>query len=84
MTPIDLLVNRLAENGILHSSDISEANELYKKIMKDIFIGGYLTRAMKKNKLPYGVKWMNKAAEIEEEAELVYDKSEKTLKIWNK
>jgi hypothetical protein len=31
MTPIDLLVNRLAENGILHSSDVAEANELFKQ-----------------------------------------------------
>ena len=31
MTPIDLLVNRLAENGILHSLDVAEANELFKQ-----------------------------------------------------
>jgi len=31
MTPIDLLVNRLAENGILHSSDIAEAKEMEKQ-----------------------------------------------------
>ena len=30
-TPIDLLVQRLAEKGILHSSDIAEANELFKE-----------------------------------------------------
>lgn len=30
-TPIDLLVQRLEENGILHSSDIAEANELFKE-----------------------------------------------------
>jgi len=35
MTPIDLLVNRLAENGILHSSDIAEANELFKQQIRD-------------------------------------------------
>jgi hypothetical protein len=38
MTPIDLLVERLAENGILHSSDIAEANELFKQqIMKAVY-----------------------------------------------
>lgn len=34
MTPIDLLVERLAENGILHSSDISEAKELFRNQIK--------------------------------------------------
>jgi hypothetical protein len=29
-TPVELLTQRLAENGILHSSDIAEANELFK------------------------------------------------------
>jgi hypothetical protein len=38
MTAIDLLVERLAENGILHSSDIAEANELFKQqIMKAVY-----------------------------------------------
>jgi hypothetical protein len=35
MTPIDLLVQRLAENGIFHSSDIAEANELFKQQIID-------------------------------------------------
>jgi len=39
MTPIDLLVKRLAENGILHSSDIAEANELFKQQMELIYEG---------------------------------------------
>jgi len=42
MTPIDLLVNRLAENGILHSSDIAEANELFKQQIRDAFNAGDL------------------------------------------
>jgi TPP-dependent pyruvate/acetoin dehydrogenase alpha subunit len=37
MTPIDLLVKRLAENGILHSSDIAEANELFKQQIIDAY-----------------------------------------------
>jgi hypothetical protein len=37
MTPIDLLVQRLAENGILHSSDIAEANELFKQQIIDAY-----------------------------------------------
>lgn len=35
MTPIELLVKRLAENGILHSSDIAEANELFKQQIEE-------------------------------------------------
>ena len=30
-TPIELLIQRLSENGILHSSDIAEANQLFKE-----------------------------------------------------
>jgi hypothetical protein len=41
MTPIDLLVERLAENGILHSSDIAEANELFKQQMINAWENGY-------------------------------------------
>lgn len=54
--------------------EIQQAKELESKQQKDMFIAGYLARAMKKNKLPYGMRWMNKVAEIEEEAEIMYDK----------
>jgi hypothetical protein len=37
-TAVEFLVERLAENGILHSSDIHKAKELEKKqIMKAVF-----------------------------------------------
>jgi hypothetical protein len=37
-TAIEWLVERLAENGIIHSSDISKAKELEKQqIMKAVF-----------------------------------------------
>jgi hypothetical protein len=42
MTPIDLLLERLAENGILHSSDVAEANELFKQQIIDAFNAGDL------------------------------------------
>jgi hypothetical protein len=41
MTPIDLLVERLAKNGILHSSDIAEANELFKQQIINAWDDGY-------------------------------------------
>lgn len=38
MTAIEYLVQRLAENGILHSSDISKAKEIEKQqIMKAVY-----------------------------------------------
>jgi hypothetical protein len=38
MTAIDYLVERLADNGIIHSSDISKAKEIEKQqIMKAVF-----------------------------------------------
>ena len=37
-TAIDYLVERLADNGIIHSSDISKAKEIEKQqIMKAVF-----------------------------------------------
>lgn len=41
MTAVDLLVERLAENGILHSSDIAEANELFKQQIKDAWLSAW-------------------------------------------
>lgn len=41
MTAVDLLVKRLAENGILHSSDIAEANELFKQQIINAWENGY-------------------------------------------
>lgn len=40
MTPIELLVARLAENGILHSFDILEANELFRELVEDAWDDG--------------------------------------------
>jgi hypothetical protein len=38
MTAIEFLVQRLADNGILHSSDIAKAKELEKQqIMKAVY-----------------------------------------------
>lgn len=64
MTAIDLLVQRLAENGILHSSDIAEANELFKQQIIDAHINGFYSP-------PFG-KSRNG------EAELYYNKTYKS------
>jgi hypothetical protein len=39
-TPIEFLIERIAENGILHSSDVHEANEIFKEQIKCSFIDG--------------------------------------------
>tara|TARA_R110000868_G_scaffold53122_2_gene167078 strand:+ start:863 stop:1189 length:327 start_codon:yes stop_codon:yes gene_type:complete len=52
---------------------LEQAKELESKQQKDMFIGGYTSHAMKGNKLPYGLEWLTKIAEIEEEAEELYD-----------
>lgn len=46
MTPIELLVERLAKNGILHSSDIAKANELFKQQIMDAFNYGQFDLGM--------------------------------------
>jgi hypothetical protein len=71
MTPIDLLVERLAENGILHSSDIAEANELFKQQIIDSHENGvgcidygygidYYNETFKSNKQSYQDKMRDK------------------------
>ena len=46
MTAVDLLVERLAKNGILHSSDIAEANELFKQQIMNAFNYGQFDLGM--------------------------------------
>lgn len=40
-TAVEYLVQRLAENGILHSSDISKAKELEKQQIIEAHVGGF-------------------------------------------
>lgn len=46
MTAVELLVERLAKNGILHSSDIAEANELFKQQIMNAFNYGQFDLGM--------------------------------------
>ena len=50
MTAIEWLVQRLAENGILHSSDISKANELFKQQIIDAHIEGFYSPPFRKSR----------------------------------
>ena len=40
MTAVDYLVERLAENGIIHSSDIEQAKEMEKEIIRTAYLDG--------------------------------------------
>ena len=38
MTAVEFIVEQLAKNGVLHSSDIAKAKEMEKEQIKDAFI----------------------------------------------
>jgi TPP-dependent pyruvate/acetoin dehydrogenase alpha subunit len=56
-TPIEFLVERLAENGILHSSDIHEANEMFKEQIIDAVY--HHCSSMSHSDLPCGEQYYN-------------------------
>ena len=84
MTPVETLLDWLGKNHYYIGNDllekVEELKELEKQKEKDNFIGGYLTHAMSKNKLPYGMEYLGKVADIEAKAEKLYDKPFKKLK----
>ena len=59
MTAIEWLVQRLAENGILHSSDIAKANELFKQQIKDAHIEGFYSPPFGKSRNGEAEKYYN-------------------------
>jgi hypothetical protein len=74
--------NPLQKNGYTIAEEIlfAQAKEMEETQRKNDFIGGYLTHAMKKNKLPYGIQYLNKVADIEKQGEKLYNKTLKSLK----
>ena len=73
MTAVEWLVEQIREYGIVNENCIEQAKEMESKQQKDMFIGGYTSHAMKDNKLPFGVEYLKKVADIEEEAAKLYD-----------
>jgi len=65
--------NHIQESLSLRKA-FEQAKEMEESQRKNDFIGGYLTHAMKKNKLPYGIDYLNKVADIEKQAEKLYNK----------
>ena len=84
MSTIETLLDWLGKNHYYIGNDllekVEELKEIEKQKEKDDFIGGYLTHAMSKNKLPYGIEYLGKVADIEAKAEKLYDKPFKKLK----
>lgn len=79
-TAVEWLEAHLIEYGFdlsLHKFEIEQAKKMEAKQRKNDFIGGYLTHAMKKNKLPYGIQYVNKVADIEKQGEKLYNKRSK-------
>lgn len=79
---VEWLVEQIKQN--VHNSFeefeslIEQAKEMEAKQRKNDFIGGYLTHAMKNNKLPYGFQYLLKVALFEEKAEKLYNKNLKS------
>ena len=65
----------LGEFAVKRVEICEQAKEMEEKQRQNDFIGGYLTHAMKKNKLPYGIQYLNKVADIEKQAEKLYKKT---------
>jgi hypothetical protein len=84
MTTVELLLDWLGKNYYYIGNDLLEKVEELKKVErqkeKDNFIGGYLAHAMRKNKLPYGIEYLGKVADIEAKAEKEYKNKSFKLK----
>jgi hypothetical protein len=54
---------------------LEQAKEMYNQQKKDLVIGTYIDLKMKDYKLPYGMKYLDKISELEEEAEQYYNQT---------
>ena len=55
-----------------------QAKEIDENQKKQLVIGTYLDLKMKNNKLSYGIEYLNKISDLEEEAEQYYNKNFKS------
>ncbi len=49
-TVVEWMIERLAQNGILHSSDIFEANEMFKRQIKEAHIAGFYSPPFRRSR----------------------------------
>ena len=54
---------------------LEQAKEMDNQQKKDLVIGTYIDLKMKDYKLPYGMKYLDKISELEEEAEQYYNQT---------
>ena len=64
-TAIEYLVERLADNGILHSSDISKAKEIEKQQIIDAHIEGFYSPQFGKSRKGEAEKYYNETFKSE-------------------
>ena len=83
MTAVEWLIN---EMPVIDWQDpywkikSEKAKEMEKEQKKQLVIFFYIDLKMKNNKLPYGMKYLNKLSKLEEEAEQYYNKTLKQQK----
>jgi len=78
MTAVEWLIN---EMPVIDWQDpywkikSEKAKEMESEQKKQLVIFFYIDLKMKNNKLPYGMKYLNKLSKLEEEAEQYYNKT---------
>jgi hypothetical protein len=69
-------IREFGEHAIsdIHNDVMKKAKMMEKEQKKQLVIATYVDLKMKNNKLPYGLEYLNKLADLEEEAENYYNK----------
>jgi hypothetical protein len=58
-----------------YKRQLEQSKEMDNQQKKDLVIGTYIDLKMKDYKLPYGMKYLDKISELEEEAEQYYNQT---------
>jgi hypothetical protein len=75
-TAVEWLIDELGLHCTTdHEDEIQEALKKESEQKKQLVIFFYIDLKMKNNKLPYGMKYLNKLSKLEEEAEEYYNKT---------
>ena len=65
-------------DGKVFDELLEQAKEMEENQKKQLVIGTYLDLKMKNNKLSYGMEYLNKVSDLEEESEQYYNKNFKS------
>ena len=75
-TAVEWLVHELGLNCTTdHEDEIHEALEMEEEQKKELVIATYTYLKMKDCQLPYGMEYLNKISELDEEAEQYYNET---------